>query len=65
MPSGDILEAGTPAGTHQFGYVHGSLTVPWQTTALLGIEKHRNTDTYNILIGELPGSPGNITVYYT
>jgi hypothetical protein len=47
-------------------YIPVELSVPWQESKLFGIRRSRRTDTYRLLVGVLPASPGQISVtHYT
>jgi hypothetical protein len=47
-----------------FGYTKATLTVPYETRALLGLRRVRKMATYNLLIGTLPATPGTIKVFH-
>lgn len=51
--------------TTGFSYVRIQLTVPWKTSGFLGIGHHDHRDSYSVLIGALPPTPGRLTLAYT
>jgi len=47
-----------------FKFARVQLTVPWKTPGFLGIGHHDHRDSYSMVVGALPPTPGTLTLSY-
>jgi len=59
------LFSDTAARVDKLQYADASLVVPWLAPRFFSLMNVRREDQYNVLVGSLPSSPGEITVLHT
>ncbi|MEZ4784821.1 MAG: hypothetical protein R3F28_12195 [Candidatus Kapaibacterium sp.] len=64
VPTSIINQAGSPASNGGPSYAIADLTIPWKTGGFLGLFKKRKNNTYKMILGVLPTTPGRIRLMH-
>jgi hypothetical protein len=65
IPSGEEFHFGSAENAGKLQFAQVTLAVPWRDSSWWGLVHTRKEDHFNLIIGSLPSSPGNITIIHT
>jgi hypothetical protein len=65
IPAGTVFHLGSADNAGKLQSAQVTLVVPWQQSKAWGLIHVRQEDHFNLIIGALPTSPGNISIIHT
>jgi hypothetical protein len=65
VPVADLFPVAIVTDATKFQSATLALTVPWREPRILGLWHTDHTDTFKVIVGALPASPGKLTLVHT